>query len=194
MWDRTGIGSPGRRLLAQRPDRVSLGSARHSPCARRRSGRLHSPVGNQGRRPSCYRVAHLRCTRSEFNPHARQPPRGIEEEDGRAGPRIRRRPIAPPGWVRRLNAQRVPQMGWNALNETRGDLYDASRLSTAYFANSFVCEPIDTSTVTAWSTHDGDRFAASVASGHIVGVQFHPEKSSAAGVAFIHAFLDRARP
>ncbi len=98
-----------------------------------------------------------------------------------------------PGRVRRLNAHRVPQMGWNALNETRGDLYDTSRLSTAYFANSFVCEPIDTSTVTAWSTHDGDRFAASVASGHIVGVQFHPEKSSAAGVAFIHAFLDRAR-
>lgn len=98
----TRIGSPGRRLITQRPDRASLGSARHSPYARRCSGRLHASVGNQGRRPSRYRVAYRRCARSEFNPHARQPPRGIEEKDGRAGLRIWRRPIAPPGWVRRL--------------------------------------------------------------------------------------------
>jgi glutamine amidotransferase len=43
--------------------------------------------------------------------------------------------------------------------------------------------------VTAWSTLDGDRFPAAVRSGNVVGVQFHPEKSSAPGVAFIHAFL-----
>lgn len=97
------------------------------------------------------------------------------------------------GLVRRLDARRIPQMGWNDLSETRGELYSVSRLSTAYFANSFVCEPHDISTVTAWSTHDADRFAASVASRNIVGVQFHPEKSSTAGVAFIRAFLDGAR-
>jgi glutamine amidotransferase len=44
--------------------------------------------------------------------------------------------------------------------------------------------------VTAWSTHDSDRFAASVRVANTVGVQFHPEKSSSPGVAFVHALLD----
>ncbi len=97
------------------------------------------------------------------------------------------------GHVRRLRAARVPQIGWNDVEEQRDDLYDASGLSSAYFANSFVCEPNDMSVVTAWATHDGDRFVASVKAGSVVGVQFHPEKSSLAGVAFIKAFLDSVR-
>jgi glutamine amidotransferase len=32
-----------------------------------------------------------------------------------------------------------------------------------------------------------------VRSGRVVGVQFHPEKSSAPGVAFLRAFLEEAR-
>jgi glutamine amidotransferase len=35
--------------------------------------------------------------------------------------------------------------------------------------------------VIAWSTHEGDRFPAAVRSGSLLGVQFHPEKSSAPG-------------
>lgn len=94
-----------------------------------------------------------------------------------------------PGKVRRLRASRVPQIGWNELEETRGNLFGHSGLQTAYFANSFVAEAHDVASVTAWATHDGDRFAAAVECGSVVGVQFHPEKSSAAGVAFITEFL-----
>jgi glutamine amidotransferase len=47
--------------------------------------------------------------------------------------------------------------------------------------------------VIAWSEHEGDRFPAAVRAGSAVGVQFHPEKSSSAGVRFLHAFLDEAR-
>ena len=97
------------------------------------------------------------------------------------------------GQVRRLRAEKLPQIGWNDLEEPDGDLYQASRLRTAYFANSFVCEPDDESLCTAWSTHGTDRFVASVESGRIVGAQFHPEKSSAPGLAFIGAFLELAR-
>jgi glutamine amidotransferase len=43
--------------------------------------------------------------------------------------------------------------------------------------------------VSAWSEHDGDRFPASVRRGNIIGTQFHPEKSSAHGVAFVREFL-----
>lgn len=95
------------------------------------------------------------------------------------------------GQVRRLVGSRVPQIGWNDLEETKGDLFTASGLRTAYFANSFVCDPRDSRTVRAWATHEGDRFVASVESGNVVGVQFHPEKSSDTGIAFIDAFLRR---
>ena len=95
------------------------------------------------------------------------------------------------GRVDRLRAARVPQIGWNQLEigPARDPLLDASELRTAYFANSFVCRPTDPSSVVAWSTHEQDRFPAMVRAGRCTGVQFHPEKSSAAGVSFIHAWL-----
>ena len=95
------------------------------------------------------------------------------------------------GRVDRLRAARIPQIGWNQLElgPARDSLLDASELRTAYFANSFVCRPVDDSVVTAWSTHEQDRFPAMVRVGRCTGVQFHPEKSSTAGVSFVHAWL-----
>ncbi|MEO6527146.1 MAG: imidazole glycerol phosphate synthase subunit HisH [Gemmatimonadaceae bacterium] len=98
-----------------------------------------------------------------------------------------------PGTVSRLSAVRVPQIGWNALDGVRDPLFAAAPLPIAYYANSFVCRPTHESTVIAWSEHEGDRFPAAVRAGSAVGVQFHPEKSSSAGVRFLHAFLDEAR-
>lgn len=96
------------------------------------------------------------------------------------------------GRVRKLRTARVPQMGWNALEECRDPLLDASGLESAYFANSYVCEPDAPSAVRATSVHEGERFPSMVRAGRTVGVQFHPEKSSRAGVAFINAFLEEA--
>ncbi|HEU4879598.1 MAG TPA: imidazole glycerol phosphate synthase subunit HisH [Gemmatimonadaceae bacterium] len=93
------------------------------------------------------------------------------------------------GRVRKLNAERVPQMGWNDLEDIRDAALRSANLSAAYFANSYVCEPDDRSLITSWATHEEDRFAASVRSDRVVGVQFHPEKSSLAGVSMIGAFL-----
>jgi len=98
-----------------------------------------------------------------------------------------------PGRVRRLDACRVPQMGWNTLEDMNDPLFEASGLDTPYFANSYVCEPSDGSCITSWATHESDRFAASVRVGNIVGVQFHPEKSSSEGCNFIGEFFARAR-
>lgn len=96
-----------------------------------------------------------------------------------------------PGRVTRLRAAQLPQIGWNALDDATDPLFAASSLRTAYYANSFVCRPQNTDTVVAWSTHESDRFAAAVRVHNVLGVQFHPEKSSAPGVAFVHQFLDR---
>jgi glutamine amidotransferase len=95
-----------------------------------------------------------------------------------------------PGRVTRLTAQRVPQIGWNDVVPTDDEpLFAAAPLPIAYFANSFVCRPDDERVVTAWTMHEQDRFPAAVRAGVAVGVQFHPEKSSADGVRFLHAFL-----
>jgi glutamine amidotransferase len=94
-----------------------------------------------------------------------------------------------PGRVARLEARRVPQIGWNTLEDVRDPLLLTSGLSNAYFANGFVARPEREADVTAWATHDGDRFPAAMRRLRTVGVQFHPEKSSSAGVRFIQAFV-----
>jgi len=97
------------------------------------------------------------------------------------------------GSVTRLRTARVPQIGWNEVSAGDDPVFDNAPLGVAYFANSFVCRPVDESRVVAWSTHENDRFPAAMRAGNVVGVQFHPEKSSGAGVAFIRAFIEQAR-
>jgi len=94
------------------------------------------------------------------------------------------------GRVTRLRTVRTPQIGWNSIDDPSDPLFASARLETAYYANSFVCRPLDDSIVTAWSTHEGDRFPAAVRAGNLLGVQFHPEKSSAPGLAFVHEYLN----
>lgn len=98
------------------------------------------------------------------------------------------------GRVTRLEAQRVPQIGWNEVAPVAGEpLFKNAPLPIAYYANSFVCRPDDEASVIAWTTHEDDRFPAAVRRGSAVGVQFHPEKSSSHGVRFLHAFLQDAQ-
>jgi glutamine amidotransferase len=99
-----------------------------------------------------------------------------------------------PGRVTRLRAVRVPQIGWNGVESAGNEpLFAEAPLPMVYYANSYVCRPSDPHVVTAWTEHEGDRFAAAVRAGNTVGVQFHPEKSSVQGVQFLRAFLDGAR-
>jgi glutamine amidotransferase len=88
------------------------------------------------------------------------------------------------GRVRKLRARRVPQIGWNEV-----ETLDESLPAMAYFANSYVCEPEDEEMIVAYTTHEKDRFASAVTLAATVGVQFHPEKSSVAGVEFVHRFV-----
>ena len=98
-----------------------------------------------------------------------------------------------PGRVTRIRADRLPQIGWNAVEDAVDPLLSRAPLREAYYANSYACRPDESALVTAWSTHEGDRFPAVVRRGRTVGMQFHPEKSSAAGVAVVRAFLEEAR-
>ena len=98
-----------------------------------------------------------------------------------------------PGRVTPIRARRSPQIGWNSVDDASDPLLQRAPLESVYYANGFVCRPDDRSVVTAWSTHEDDRFPAVVRVGATVGVQFHPEKSSMAGVRLVQAFLDEAR-
>jgi glutamine amidotransferase len=93
------------------------------------------------------------------------------------------------GEVTRLTARRVPHIGWNAVDDVRDRALTDAQLSTAYYANSYACRPVDQNDVVAWTTHDDDRFPAAVRRGAIYGMQFHPEKSSSAGVAALREVL-----
>ncbi len=87
----------------------------------------------------------------------------------------------------RLSGPRVPHMGWNTVAET-----DVLPLSSElmYFAHSYACRPLDSSLVDSWTEYDGDRFPAVVRAGRTTGVQFHPEKSGAAGRRFLRGWLE----
>jgi len=95
------------------------------------------------------------------------------------------------GRVRRLRAQRVPQMGWNAVEPGDDPLFEGGSL-VGYYANSYVVEPDDAATVIAWTEYAGERFPAAVRRGRTWGVQFHPEKSGSEGLRVIRNFLELA--
>ena len=59
--------------------------------------------------------------------------------------------------------------------------------SSVYFTHSFA-GPVNDATAAA-TEYGGERFAAAVEDGLVMGVQFHPEKSSEAGLAILRNFL-----
>jgi glutamine amidotransferase len=96
------------------------------------------------------------------------------------------------GHVARLEARIVPHMGWNDVQTNSDELFDGIDSLVAYYANSYVCEPRDPSQAIAWSSYDGERFAAGVRVAKTWGVQFHPEKSSTDGRQIITNFIRAA--
>jgi glutamine amidotransferase len=86
-------------------------------------------------------------------------------------------------------ALKVPHMGWNSLQQTSGPLYTGfPPEASMYFVHSFHPVPSDPALASAWCEY-GLRFAASVSRGALHAVQFHPEKSQAAGLALLRNFL-----
>ncbi|SDA22056.1 imidazole glycerol phosphate synthase subunit HisH [Sphingomonas sp. NFR15] len=91
------------------------------------------------------------------------------------------------GSVRRLSpadpAAKVPHMGWNDVVPVAE--HPLIVPGEAYFLHSYAFEGAD---VVATSDHAGPVVAA-IGRDNILGVQFHPEKSQAYGLAFLRRFL-----
>lgn len=95
-----------------------------------------------------------------------------------------------PGVCERLpGGVKVPHIGWNTVaypRETR--LFAGIPEGTAfYFVHSYHLQPVDPSWVIG-ATSYGIEFAAAVGRGDMYAVQFHPEKSSAAGLRLLGNF------
>lgn len=95
------------------------------------------------------------------------------------------------GDVRKLKSGRIPQMGWNDVTPSGDSLFGGIPAETQfYFANSYICEPKEK--VEIAETRYGERFASAVRRGVTCGVQFHPEKSGAAGLRLLENFVKLA--
>jgi glutamine amidotransferase len=96
-----------------------------------------------------------------------------------------------PGEVVRLpKGRKVPQMGWNSIEVRREHPIIAGIApgSYVYFVHSYYTQPKDSSTILT-TTDYGIDFPSIVAKNSIVGVQFHPEKSSKVGLQMLKNFV-----
>jgi glutamine amidotransferase len=101
-----------------------------------------------------------------------------------------------PGEVKKLESapglqrSRLPHMGWNDVRPRRAhglfdQLGDEARF---YFLHSYYFSPTSDSSVLA-ETEYSQTFASAVGVDHVVGVQFHPEKSHDWGIRVLHNFV-----
>ena len=100
-----------------------------------------------------------------------------------------------PGMVVRFEAGdlKVPHMGWNQLDVAREHpLFDGLDGEAFYFVHSYYPDPADRGVVLGTAEY-GTRFCAAAGRENLAAVQFHPEKSSRAGLELYENFLRWAR-
>ena len=103
-----------------------------------------------------------------------------------------------PGHVRKFQngqlrrGERIPNMGWSDVEPTgRKLLMDGGESMRFYFVHSYHMVPRDEDDVYMTADFAGG-FTAAVKRGNVTGVQFHPEKSHAFGIAFLKSWLSES--
>jgi len=90
---------------------------------------------------------------------------------------------------------RLPHIGWSDVVPVRACELTAflpEGGAPFYHVHSLVARPLNDGDVVATTSY-GETFASIVARGNVHGVQFHPEKSAADGLALLRAFVAMAR-
>jgi len=104
-----------------------------------------------------------------------------------------------PGMVRRFKIEpniTIPHMGWNQLELTQPQCPLWQNLSPSawvYFVHSYYVDPIDARITAATVTHGSQTVTAAIARQNLLAVQFHPEKSSTAGLQILSDFVAQVR-
>lgn len=100
-----------------------------------------------------------------------------------------------PGQVRKFQPEptiAIPHMGWNQLHFQQPDCplwVNIPEASWMYFVHSFYVAPQDVQVQAATITHGSQTVTAAIAQGNLMAVQFHPEKSSTAGMQLLANFV-----
>lgn len=104
-----------------------------------------------------------------------------------------------PGNVKRFHSEpnlRIPHMGWNQLQFTQPNCPLWQQLPQdpwVYFVHSYYVEPENPSDTAAIIAHGSQKVTAAIAIENLTAVQFHPEKSSTAGLQILSNFVSQVR-
>jgi imidazole glycerol phosphate synthase glutamine amidotransferase subunit len=92
------------------------------------------------------------------------------------------------------NPPTLPHIGWNQVDQTQPHALFAGVADGLdfYFVHSFAGRPVDRDAVIATTEH-GAPFVSAIASGPVIGVQFHPERSGADGLRVLANWLGIVR-
>ena len=106
------------------------------------------------------------------------------------------RVIPVPSQTQSGEMQKIPHIGWSALHPTKalggwnGTLLQDTRPGeAAYFVHSYMAVPSDSAHCIAECVYGGHLIPAAIRRDHIMGCQFHPEKSGQAGLRLLSTFL-----
>lgn len=92
------------------------------------------------------------------------------------------------GEVKRFTVGKTPQIGWNKVIPTKNNSF--IKEDYFYYVNSYYVQPKNTDIISAYTDYNG-KFCAAVEKKNIAAVQFHPEKSSDAGLNFFKNWLNK---
>jgi glutamine amidotransferase len=107
-----------------------------------------------------------------------------------------------PGVVERLHAPVLPHMGWNTVTAPEGSrLFAGVAQERFYFVHSYAVRRWEMTSASEWTkpplvtwAEHGEPFVAAVENGPLSAVQFHPEKSGAAGARLLGNWVASLRP
>ena len=90
----------------------------------------------------------------------------------------------------RSETDKIPQIGWNSvdLKKDCALFKGIEDHSFFYFVHSYYCEPMDSGDIAATTWFAGKNFCSAIEKNGIFAVQFHPEKSSEAGLQVLKNF------
>lgn len=94
----------------------------------------------------------------------------------------------------KVNHFRLPHISWNELRKPENISWEntifrnVGKDDNFYFVHTFAANPKHDENILSTTVYDGYSFCSAVFKDNIYGVQFHPEKSAAAGLRILEDF------